>query len=337
MEHSFAYGADIGWLSQLEASGVVWQDKAGTITDPLQLLKETGVDAIRLRIFVNPPQPARWEKRDKAVCMLGFSDTRGVLGMAKRVSQEGFRLMIDFHYSDHFADPEYQDIPEEWLKDSYEELLAHVYSHTYDFLMMLKANGITPEWVQVGNEINPGILLPVGGKVEHFDQLAGILNRGYDAVKAVDKSIKVITHLADGYDEELFTSYFDRFLTEYSGKTDVIGMSFYPYWVKDKSGDPFARFVQNLNHMCTRYGKDVMICEIGEREENDEEAYALIQAAIAALKEIPDHRGLGIFYWEPEANSAHLPDGYPLGASKVVCGKVLQFNKALQAYRDAKK
>lgn len=338
MSNAFAYGVDLGWLSQLEANGVTWLNEKGNVTDPLQLIKEYGIDAIRLRVFVCPPPAFLWKKKNGMECMLGFSDMASVLKMAKRVKQQGFRLMIDFHYSDHFADPEYQDIPEAWQADRYEQLLAKVYQHTKEFMQELANDGIYPEWAQVGNEINPGMLLPQGSVVTNFEQLAGLLNSGYEAVKAVSQDTKVVTHLADGYDEEVFQSFFDQFLITYAGKTDVIGMSYYPYWIKqygkekDKDKDTLILLQNNLNAMASRYQKEVMICEVGENENAVEDTYDLLKKVMQAVHSVPESRGIGVFYWEPEANAAVLPDGYHLGATRVVRENVLQFTQAMEAF-----
>lgn len=90
--------------------------------EPLAAMKEMGVDAVRFRIFVNPPKDAYWRKDEKTICMLGFCDGQSVLEVSKRVKEAGMKLMLDFHYSDHFADPEYQDIPEEWAQDDAAQL-----------------------------------------------------------------------------------------------------------------------------------------------------------------------------------------------------------------------
>ena len=169
--HDFAYGVDVSWVSQLEAQGIYWIDCDGQKADPIALLKTMGADAVRLRVFVNPPAEAFWTKPEKAFagrkfgpekCMLGFCDKNGMLELAKRAKALGMRLMVDFHYSDHFADPVFQDIPEEWKNDSYEQLSGRVAGHTREVLELLKSQGVYPEWVQVGNELNTGLLLPVG-------------------------------------------------------------------------------------------------------------------------------------------------------------------------------
>lgn len=108
----FAYGADFGWVSQLEEEGVTWVDECGNRTEPVREAVRMGLNAVRLRVFVDPPSESYWAKTSDEKCMLGFCDKESVLKMAGRVKEAGLKLMIDFHYSDHFADPQYQDIPE---------------------------------------------------------------------------------------------------------------------------------------------------------------------------------------------------------------------------------
>lgn len=334
-EDDVAYGADVGWLSQMESQGYTWQDTDGTADDVLDILEAHGIDSIRLRVFVQPPSNFYWTKNDGTTCILGYCDTTGLLYMANRANQKGFRIMIDFHYSDHFADPEYQDVPSQWSSASYNDLVTYVYDYTYYIMNQLANNGIYPEWVQVGNEINSGILLPYGDSGSYFSQLAGLLNSGYDAVKAVSPNSKVITHLANGQNNTVFRWFFDSFLTTYSGKTDVIGMSYYPYWIGDSFENNIDDVVYNLHDMAERYNKEVMICEIGGDETEAAETYELIQAAIDAVYSVPNGKGIGVFYWEPEANANVLPDGYPLGMTYQVSSQVLRFTSAITAFEDS--
>lgn len=327
-----SYGADVGWLSQLEADGYTWQNDDGATEDVLDILKEHGITAIRLRVFVQPPSSFAWTKNDGTECILGYCDTTGLLYMAERAESKGFDIMVDFHYSDHFADPEYQDMPQQWTDAGYDELLTYVYDYTYYVMDALAKKNITPKWVQVGNEINSGILLPYGSSGTNFRQLAGLLNSGYDAVKAVSPSSKVITHLANGQNNSMFQWFFDSFLNTYGGKTDVIGMSYYPYWIGIDFTHNIDDLVYNLHDMADRYGKEVMICEVGGNEDDVPGSYALLQAVIDAVASVPEEKGIGVFYWEPEVNSGVLPDGYPLGAASLVNEKVLRFTAAMDAF-----
>lgn len=329
-----AYGADVGWLNQLETSGYTWQDTDGTTKDVLDILSGHGVDSIRLRVFVQPPSSFEWTKNDGTKCILGYCDTAGLLYMAQRAQSKGFRIMVDFHYSDHFADPEYQDIPDQWRNAGYSDLVTYVYDYTYYVMDQLAQQNIYPEYVQVGNEINSGILLPYGSS-NNFSQLTGLLNSGYDAVKAVSPNSKVVTHLANGQNNATFRWFFDNFLTTYGGKTDVIGMSYYPYWIGSSFQNNIDDLVYNLTDMSERYGKEVMVCEVGGDEDEAGESYELIQAVIDAVHSVPNGKGVGVYWWEPEVNSNVLPDGYVLGMTQQVGSKVLKFTSAVTAFEDS--
>ena len=260
MKDRMVLGADLGWVSQLESRGIRWVDEEGRQIDPLQAVKDMGTNTVRLRVFVNPPKEAFWQKKNGTVCMLGFADAESVLEMAKRVKAMDLQLMIDFHYSDHFADPQYQDVPEAWQNEDGEGLKKKVYEHTKEVLHLLVENGAAPEWVQVGNEINPGILLPHGGLKENPGQLVEFLNMGYDAVKECCPDCKVITHIAGPYKPDWCEPFLDNFF-EKGGKTDVLGFSHYPYWSKVEQSAEFL--LGYLSRYEQKYHKPVMVCEVG--------------------------------------------------------------------------
>ncbi len=325
------YGVDLGWAGQLEAMGYRWIDEQGEETDIVALSKKMGANAVRLRVFVNPPKEAFWQKRENETCMLGFCDGEGVLAMAERVKRQGMQLMVDFHYSDHFADPLFQDIPAQWKGDSDQELEKQVAAHTKEILGLLTKHGIYPEWVQEGNEINNGMMWPKGSLREAPKQLVRFLNAGYDAVKEVCPDSRVITHLAAVMDDEQCMPFWENFFAE-GGRTDILGFSYYPYWEqfdsdKDKLADKLVEYSE-------KYRKPVMIVEAGGPDYDEEGCYKILTDCIEAMRELEGQEELGIFYWEPEACSEILPDKYPLSAAKVVGEKRLQYNKALRAYRD---
>lgn len=328
---AFAKGADIGWLNQLENDGVKWQNDSGTQQDALAILKSHNIDSVRLRVFVNPPSNFQWTKNDGTTCYLGYGDKTGVVWMAQRAKNAGIsRIMVDFHYSDHFADPAYQDIPSAWSGHSFSQLLTDVYNHTYEIMTALKNVGVYPEWVQIGNEITNGMLWPYG-KTSNFSQLTQLINKGYDAVKAVSPSTKVVVQLDNGPNNGTYRWWFDNFKNN-GGKWDVIGMSYYPYWNGVDYTSNINALAANLNDMASRYGKEVMICEVGGVESNATNSYNLVSAAISKVKAVPNSKGIGVFYWEPEANSSVLPDKYPLGATSKVSSKVLKFTTAIDAF-----
>lgn len=323
------YGADIGWLSQMESQGITWVDDNGNTKDPLVLLQEKGVNAVRLRVFVDPPSTFTWTKPDGTTCYLGYNDTQGLLYSAKRAKDLGMKVMVVFHYSDHFADPLYQDIPNQWAEASATELEKYLYDYTYYIMNLLKENGITPDWVQVGNEVSYGVLYPYGRNSESFEQMTAYLNSGYDAVKAVSPETKVITHLTHGSGIAHFKWFFENFITNCGGKTDVIGLSYYPYWT---GGNEIENVAYNLYEMASKYGKEVIICETGEEATQPDAAYELLRKEINAIKTVPNNKGVGVFYWEPEGHVNYSLDGYTLGATEEVSQNVLRFTSALNAF-----
>lgn len=333
MSKKIAFGVDLGWLSQLEAEGVTWVDEENRPVDPIDALVEMGADSIRLRIFVNPPKDAYWKKREDETCMLGFCDAQSVLEMSKRVKEKGLTLMLDFHYSDHFADPQFQDIPAAWKNDDNEGLKKRVYEHTKEVLTLFTQNDIYPEWVQIGNEINPGLLLPNGSK-ENPEVMVSFLNAGYEAVKECCPECQVITHVAGVDKADWVAPFLEIFFTN-GGKTDIMGFSHYPYWYKMMGGEAAVTedLQENLTRFAKEYKKPVMIVEVGGPENEEKETYDLLCDTIEALQNVPDDMGQGIYYWEPEIGKDFVPDQYPLGAAVKVGEKTIRFTKAMTAYK----
>ncbi|WP_337966560.1 glycosyl hydrolase 53 family protein [uncultured Flavobacterium sp.] len=299
-KNSFSNGADVGWLPQMEATGYKFYDADGSQKDCLQLLKDRGINTIRLRVWVNPND-------DKAS---GHCSPEETVVMAVRAQKMGMRIMIDFHYSDSWADPGKQKKPAAWEKHSFPELLTDVYQHTYDVLKMLKKAGVTPEWVQVGNEIPGGMLWPEGS-TDNFKQLAQLLDKGYEATKAVDPKIKVIVHLDEGNKSEKFRWFFDK-ATENKVKYDVIGLSYYPYWIKTDYQSTILDLENNLKDMASRYNKEVMVVEVGGDFEQVQNTKEMLEATIKAVKSVPNNKGLGVIYWEPQGEKSW--SGYQLNA-----------------------
>jgi arabinogalactan endo-1,4-beta-galactosidase len=304
---SFAKGADVGWLPQMEATGYKFYDTDGSEKDCLQLLKDRGMNTIRLRVWVNPND-------DKAS---GHCSKEETVVMALRAQKMGMRIMIDFHYSDSWADPGKQFKPKAWENHTFSELMKDVYDHTFDVLSALKSAGVTPEWVQVGNEIPGGMMWPEGS-TKNWSQLAQLLNKGYEATKAIDAKIKVIVHLDEGNNSEKFRWFFDN-ATANNVKYDVIGLSYYPFWIKKDYTETIADLANNLNDMATRYNKEVMVVEVGGEYDKVQNTYEMLAATIKAVKAVANNKGLGVIYWEPQGEkswshyslSAWQSDGKP--------------------------
>ena len=230
--------------------------------------------------------------------------------MALRAQKAKMRIMIDFHYSDTWADPAKQAKPAAWANLSFDVLQKKVYEHTFDVLTALKKAGVTPEWVQVGNEIPGGMLWP-DGSTNNWAQLAQLLNKGYEATKAVNAKIKVIVHVDEGNNNEKFRWFFDK-ATEHQVKYDVIGLSYYPFWIKKDYSETIADLQNNLNDMASRYQKEVMVVEVGGVDEQVQNTKELLAATIKAVRAVPNNKGLGVLYWEPQG--AKSWSGYALSA-----------------------
>ena len=195
----------------------------------------------------------------------------------------------------------------------------------------LKKEGIDPEYVQVGNEINNGLLFPIGSIREHPKEMVEILNCGYDAVKEIFPDTQVVTHVSAGHILEYVTGFFDVYF-RYGGKTDMIGLSYYPAWFQERHKP--QEFLKVLNEIHRLYGKDIVLSEIGGIDNEEEETYHLLLDTLELTNSVEDHALKGMVYWEPEVNRAAVPDGYPLGAAKLVEKKKLHYTKALSAYKN---
>jgi len=242
----FAKGADVSWLTQLESSGIKFYNSAGMEQECMSLLKNLGMNTVRLRVWVNP-SPSWNNKSD-------------VIAKALRAKNLGMRIMIDFHYSDTWADPGHQTKPVAWASQDFTTLKTSLANHTTDVLNELKNNGIMPEWVQVGNETNDGMLWPDGKASTNMAGFAQLVNAGYDAVKSVFPQAKVIVHVSNGFDNTLFRWLFDG-LKGNGGKWDVIGMSLYPTAANWSTLN--SQCLGNMMDMVARYNKEIMIVEVG--------------------------------------------------------------------------
>ena len=290
-EADFAFGADVSFVPQMESWGTKWLDKNGRQKDILQILKEQGINSIRLRVWTVGS---------------GASSKQEVVSMCRRAKAKGMSVMIDFHYSDTWADPGSQTIPSAWTDHSVEALAKNVYDHTFDVLSAIKAAGVVPKWVQVGNETKRGMLYPVGqtnkgGSVA----FAKFVQAGYDAVKAVDSTMQVIVHLPDGHDNSLYRSIFDG-LKKNGAKWDIIGLSAYPRWSHLDGPTMITRVMANINDLKARYKTPCMVVETGHYPR---EAVVGNQYLVGVMDKMIKNGDLGCFYWEPESMG-----GYDMGA-----------------------
>ena len=301
---AFAKGADISWITEMESKGMKFYNESGAETECTALMKEIGMNAVRYRVWVNPED--------------GWNSATDVLVKALRAQKLGMRIMIDFHYSDTWADPGHQYPPEAWASYGIEELKEAVSLHTNEVLSLLKKYGIDVEWVQVGNETRTGMMWPVGSYQENGGKNYAVLtNAGYDAVKAVYPEAKVIVHLDGGHDNGLYDRIFSV-LEANGGKYDMIGMSLYPCWWNndrnafDTDWKPNTdACIANIRKVHDTYGKEVMICETGMPVNDPDNAKEMLSYLLEQTQALEYCRG--VFYWEPEAPDGYN-DGYGLGA-----------------------
>lgn len=284
-------GADISWMTEMESQGYSWRDNAGNSKPLMPLLKEYDINAIRLRVWVNPVNSQA----------NGWCDIDDLVTKAERVKNNGLDLMVCIHYSDWWADPGQQNKPLAWNNYSVAQLEQAVASHTTDILNALKEKGIVPKWVQIGNETNDGMLWPTGkASTGGFVNYAKFVNAGANAVKSFNRDIKTILHLANANNNSVLRWNLDGLHNNglQSNKIDIIGLSLYPddnNW-KQLVDDAHSSMLD----IKSRYNKDVMMVEIGFSYSRPDITYQYITYIMERVKELD---GLGVFYWEPIARS----------------------------------
>ncbi len=269
-------GADISFLPELESKGTKFYDLDGKEKDAILILKNHGMNYVRLRIFNDPARDSGYSPR------LGFCDLQHTLQMAKRIKAAGMKLLLDFHYSDYWADPQKQYMPKAWLGMNMAELKQAVYDYTKMVMQALKDQGTTPAMVQVGNEINHGMIWPEGS-VNNFDNLAQLFFAGTQAVKAVSVSTSIMLHIAlGGQNDE--SRYFIDNMVKRGVPFDVIGLSYYPKW-----HNTLADLEYNLDDLSRHYNKDVIVVEYSHvKREVNERSF-----------NVANNRGKGSCIWEP--------------------------------------
>lgn len=289
----FARGADISWVTQLESEGELFYNSSGQVRECTTLMKELGMDAIRLRVWVDPVN--------------GWCGKADVIKKALRVKALAMRLMINFHYSDSWADPAKQNPPAAWLHADLEEMKRLLAEHTIDVLTALKSEDISVEWVQIGNETSNGMLWPMGKCDTSPSAYAALHNAGYNAVKSIYPDAKVIVHINNGYDEGLYEWLFGELERE-GAKYDLIGMSLYPplNW-RLKS----EMCISNIKKLHERFGKRSIICEVGMPWDSPDECFDFLSYMLHEANACGCCDGL--FYWEPETPAGYS-GGYSLGA-----------------------
>lgn len=268
-------GADISFLPELESKGMKFSDN-GVEKDAIQILKDHGFNYIRLRIFNDPANDKGYSPGQ------GFCDLEHTKQMAKRVKAAGMKLLLDFHYSDYWADPGHEYKPREWEGQDFKTLQKSLHDYTLMVMNALKEQGTVPEMVQIGNEINHGMVWP-DGAIANIDNLAKLIYEGERAVKEVNKNTLVMVHLALG-GQNAECRYFLDHMASMNVPFDIIGLSYYPKW-----HGTLADLKFNINDLAKRYKKQISVVEYTHlKKEVNDIAFRVV-----------DHKGIGTFIWEP--------------------------------------
>lgn len=298
----FAKGADISWITEMESKGYKFYDASGRESECTELLHGIGFNAVRYRVWVNPDG--------------GWNAKEDVLLKARRAQKLGMRIMIDFHYSDWWADPGKQYVPAEWEGQTAEQMAASLAEHTRSTLRYLKDNGIEVSWVQVGNEVENGMLWE-SGRVQGSDaaNFASYFNAGFYAVREVYPEASVILHVSNAWKAETLTWFYDL-MKNFKVNYDMIGLSLYPsYWQNGGYPDwtsSAQAAVRNFSMLHSTYDKPVMLVEFGMPASEPEKSKDCLQYLIDNTAGLSWFKG--IFLWEPESEQSR--NGYAYGAFK---------------------
>jgi arabinogalactan endo-1,4-beta-galactosidase len=307
---SLFLGADISALERIEQAGGVFRD-GGQPGDAIAILKAHGANGFRLRLFVNP------NYEDVQVNDLDYTAR-----MAGRVKAAGAKLLLDFHYSDTWADPGHQVTPAAWARLDFDSLEQQVESYSSDVITRLKQAGALPDIVQVGNEIDAGMLWPLGrvggtdDTPQQWDQFTRLLKAGIRGVRAAlgpGDSVRIMMQYSQGGSSGGTQWFFDH-MDAYGVPYDLIGVSYYPWW-----HGTLASLQANLRATALRYGRDVMVVETsypwraGGWEDMATNRAAMtwpvspqgqaqfLRDVLAAVAAVPNGHGAGVVWWYPEA------------------------------------
>ena len=315
LRSDFAMGVDASMILKVEESGGVYYNQDGVEQDVFQIMADQGVNFFRVRIWNNP--------FDKYGNGYGGGDvnTDRAIEMALRAKAAGMNILVDLHYSDFWADPDTQTLPRKWATYDSEELVTAVETFTTEVLSQFKTSGIDVDAIQIGNEINGGMMWPLG-KIDWsdpapgYDYLSRLLKAGIVGAKAVNSEIYTIIHLANGGSKDEFNDFFTA-IEARDVPYDIIGASYYPYY-----HGSLEALQANLDNVAVKFNKPVIIAEMSYGFTNESTAFAAntyssgmeeagkfltslqgqataIHDVIEILSKVPNNLGLGIFYWEP--------------------------------------
>lgn len=321
----FIKGMDISTLPEMEALGFIYKNFDGTPIDAFDLIKENGVNSVRLRIWNDPENFPESH---------GYCNLADTVKMAQRIKAHGMSFFLDFHYSDYWADPGQQRKPKAWEGLSYPELTEALHDFTRDTLSALENAGAYPDYIQIGNEIRSGMVFPEGD-ARNFRGLAGLINAGIRAVRELDDKhaseggkiprVKIVIHLDQGGRYFYYEDWFDKALANGVTDFDIIALSYYPFW-----HGTYTDFKNTLEKVVKRYRKPVMCAETAhawrftdggfvsaqhERLSNfrltPEDQRKVVELVMSIVASVSDNMGLGVYYWEPLDIPRKGMDGWP--------------------------
>ena len=244
----FVKGMDLSTLLELERCDARYYDK-GQERDILAIMKDYDVDTIRLRLWNDPKsESGEWYGA-------GNNDLSETIAIGKKVTEAGFGVLLNFHYSDFWADPGKQIKPKAWKDFGMEELEKAVYDFTKESLEKILDEGVNVTMIQVGNELSNGLLWPEG-RVPNYDNIYRLVSAGLKACREIDSKIPLMIHLDNGGNNALYREWFDNF-TQRGGDFDYIGLSYYPFW-----HGSLDMLEYNMNDIAERYGKDLIVAEV---------------------------------------------------------------------------
>lgn len=314
-------GGDISLLPSYEQNGATYFDNNGNpIAEVLPYLKQQGLNAMRVRLFVNPANAPETEKEEGVRQDLGY-----VKKLAKRIKEQGVALMLDFHYSDSWADPSKQYTPNDWQALTESQLQKRIYTYTKDALQQLADTGATPDFIQTGNEISYGMLWGARGasdlkkcytsSTDNWPYFTSLLKQAIKACREVCPQAKVILHTERVAQPTVLKDFYQR-MASYGVDYDIIGLSYYPYFHGNLSQLNTA-----LNTLEKTYAdKDIMLVETGyyhdwqpSTVDYDLSAQFPITGegqkafASALISTLSAHKSVkGLFWWFLEANEKGL-------------------------------